>query len=368
MNNQSYLTFRLKDLIYGFEANLVKEIFPLPELTIIPETPADIIGAVYLRGHLVPIMHLDRRLGQPIQECKIRDRVILIEWNSQEIGIIVNEVLDVVNVDAENLETTPDYGRESRLNTAFVANLAKINNQSLILLNTQALITKPDELEQMMEKATSWQEDAPDNSELLPSLNDFEEDAPSHSEPLPLLGNFFETYCPNATPKDRNIFRERATELSQSLVEAQQALATKPLAVFYLGEKYFGCDLGLVKEFVNIQQISPIPCSPDHILGHINLRGEIIPIVDISHALNFADTATRSAKAIIVQMEDIIAGIVVDEIFDVLYLKEEQIIPNPSGMAAEAKKYFQGIADYNDSYLSAIDLSKIFADKILVTS
>ena len=367
MNNQSYLTFRLKDLTYGIEANLVKEIFPLPELTIIPETPADIIGAIYLRDRLVPIMHLDRRLGQPIQECILRDRVILIEWNSRDIGIIVNEVLDVVNVNAENLETTPDYGRESRLNTAFVANLAKVNNQSLILLNTQALITKPDELEQKMEETTSWKENTPDKSELLPSLGDFEGNTPANFEPIPLLGNFFDTYCPNATLQDKDIFRERAEELAQSLEGTHQDLATKPLAVFYLGEKYFGCDLGLVKEFVNIQQISPIPCSPKHILGHINLRGEIIPIVDISHALNFAEAVTSSTKAIIVQIEDIIAGIVVDEIFDVLYLKEEQIIPNPSGMANEVKQYFQGITDYNDSYLSAIDLSKLFADKILVT-
>lgn len=352
MNNQSYLTFRLKDLIYGIEAHLVKEIFPLPELTIIPETPADIIGAVYLRDRLVPIMHLDRRLGQPIQECTIRDRVILIDWNDREIGVIVNEVLDVVDVDEESLEPTPDYGRKSSLSKAFVANLAKVNNQSLILLDSQALITKPDELEQMMDENTSIEEDAIADSELLP-----------------LLGNFLATYCPNASPRDKKIFRERTEELAQSSLEIEKGKATKPLAVFYLGEKYFGCDLGLVKEFVDIQQISPIPCSPDHILGHINLRGEIIPIVDISHALNFADAATNSAKAIIVQIEDIIAGIVVDAIFDVLYLEEEQIIPNPSGMAtSEVKKYFQGITDYNDSYLSAIDLSKIFADKILVAN
>ncbi len=351
MNNQSYLTFRLKDLIYGIEANLVKEIFPLPELTIIPETPADIIGAVYLRDHLVPIMHLDRRLRQPIQECTIKDRVILIDWNEQEIGVIVNDVLDVIDVDAENLEPTPDYGRKGQLDKAFVANIAKVNKQSIILLNSQALITKPDELEQMIEENTSFEERAEEDSELLP-----------------LLGNFLEIYCPNATPRDQNIFRERAEELAQSLVTTEQSKATKPLAVFYLGEKYFGCDLGLVKEFVNIQQISPIPCSPDHILGHINLRGEIIPIVDISHALNFADAATSSAKAIIVQIEDIIAGVVVDEIFDVLYLEEEQIIPNPSGVANEVKQYFQGITDYNDSYLNAIDLSKIFADKILVAN
>lgn len=349
MNNQSYLTFRLKDLIYGIEANLIKEIFPLPELTIIPETPADIIGAVYLRDHLVPIMHLDRRLGQPIQECTIRDRVILLDWNDQEIGVIVNEVLNVVDVDEESLEPTPDYGRQSRLNTAFVANIAKVNKESIILLNSQALITKPDELEQMMDEATSINEGVATNSEMLP-----------------LLGNFFELYCPHATPSDKNIFRQRAEELYNSLVAIDKDKATKPLAVFYLGEKYFGCDLGLVKEFVDIQQISPIPCSPDHILGHINLRGEIIPIVDISQALNFADAATSSAKAIIVQIEDIIAGIVVDQIFDVLYLEEEQIIPNPSGMSNEIKQYFQGITDYNDSYLNAIDLSKIFADKILV--
>ena len=359
MNTQSYLTFRLHNLVYGVATHLVKEIFQLPELTIIPETPGDIIGVLYLRDRIIPVMHLDRRLGQPIQECRLSDRVILIEWETIEIGVIVNEVLDVLDIESHNLESEPDYGRENHLNTAFIANIAKIADKSIILLNYEALIRQPDEIAAMITDTEDLEEDLEENVD-----NEDGEFVESESH-YPLLSNFFDLYCPQASQIERDIFRQRANELQVPL-ETWESEGTMALAVFTLGEEYFACDLSVVKEFIDIEDITPIPCCPNHIVGNINLRGEIITLVDIRSVLNFTDTTTSGSQAILVQIDDIYAGIVVDEIFDVFRIDQKQLTPTPTGVAAEIKQYFHGMTTYESNLLSAIDLPTIFAKGNLV--
>jgi purine-binding chemotaxis protein CheW len=343
MNEQSYLTFRSHNLIYGLEISLVEEIFYLPELTIIPETPGDIIGVLYLRNRTIPVMHLDRRLGKPIQECRISDRVIVIQWQNIEMGVIVNEVLDVIDIERRFLEPEPNYGRENYLNTAFIAYLATFAEQSIVLLNSEALIRQPDLVMQFLE------------------------DTEIADRPTDLSNNFFDLYCPHVTAKEKKLFRQRTQELQKPL-EAWEAEGTMPLAVFSLEKEYFGCDLALVKEFIDIDKITPIPSCPNHIIGNINLRGEIITLVDIRSILNFAKAETSGTQAILVQIEEMIAGIVVDEIFDVLCLDREQLMPNPTGVAAKIQPFFQGMTMYEQKLLSAIDLAKIFAEANLLAS
>lgn len=345
---QSYLTFRSHSLIYGIKIHLVKEIFQLPELTIIPETPGDIIGVLYLRDKTIPVMHLDRRLGQPVKECSISDRVIVIQWQTIEMGIVVNEVLDVVEIDSNNIESEPNYGRENSLSTAFIANIATLEDQKLILLNSETLIRKPDLVKELIEES-----------------NETDTKAEESTSEVPLFSNFFDLYCPNATAKDRAIFQQRAKELQQPL-EIGDSDGTMPLAVFSLGQEYMGCDLSVVKEFIDLDKVTPIPCCPNHIVGNINLRGEIITLVDIRSVLNFAQGEKSPSQAILVEIDDISAGIIVDEIFDVFNVDREQLNPTPTGLAADIKKYFHGMTTYENNILSALDLPKIFAEGNLV--
>jgi purine-binding chemotaxis protein CheW len=348
MNDRSYLTFRLHNLVYGLEISLVKEIFYLPELTMIPETPGDIIGVLYLRDRTIPVMHLDRRLGKSIQECRQGDQVIVFQWNNIEMGVIVNEVLDVMDINYRFLEPEPNYGRENYINTAFIAHIATLSDRSIILLNSEALIRQSDAVAECLK-----------STEILELTSEKDDNKAS------LLGNFFDLYCPNSSKIEQDIFRQRAKELQQPL-ETWEAEGTMPLAVFSLGEEYFGCDLAFVRELIDIDKITPIPCCPNHIVGNINLRGEIITLVDIRSTLNFAKAEKAVTQAILVQIDEITAGIVVDEIFDVLRIDREQLIPNPTGVAADIEKFFQGITMYKQNLLSALDLAKIFAEGNLV--
>lgn len=355
MSSQSYLTFRLQELIFGIETLLVKEIFQLPELKIIPETPGDILGVLYLRDRTIPVMHLDRRLGQPIRDCQISDRVIVIQWDNIEMGVIVNEVLDVIDIDLSNLEPEPDYGRENQINTAFIAYIVNFEERSIVLLNPETLIRQSEKIPDYLEQAQFTEE--------IAQLDNLGVEAIASA--ITPLGNFFDLYCPQATEKERDIFTQRAKELQLPLLETWESEGSMALVVFRLGEEYFSCDLALVREFIDIEDITSIPCCPSHIVGNINLRGEIVTVVDIRFLLHSSHTK-NSNKAIVVQIDDLNLAILVDEIFDVFSIKREQLSSVPTSVSAELKPYLQGMAIYEENLLTTLDLAKIFAEGNLV--
>lgn len=334
MKSQSYLTFRLRDLTYGISISRVKEIFQLPELIVLPETPRDIIGVLYLRNRFVPIMHLDRRLHQPVQECRLSDRVILIEWQNIEMGIVVNEVLDVLDLDQSSIDPEPDYGRLN-ISEAFIEAIVRTSSHHAIILDAEALIREPEAVE-ALGKATVEQ--------LSPTKD------------------FFASYCPSATSPQKAIFRQRAKELEISL-EADSSSGKLSVAVFGLGEECFACDLDLVREFIDIEQIVPIPMCPNHILGQINLRGEIIPLVDIRPLLDFGTAGDTGSQAIVIRLGDLMAGIVVDEVLDVVDLDQNEL--NPAPMQAD-RECVRGIAPYQDRVLSALDMEKLMSSDYLI--
>ena len=360
MKIKPYLTFNLHDVQYGIEANLVKEIFLLPELIPIAEAPIDIVGILNLREKILPVMHLDLRLGNPMQECRLRDSVIVLEWEGVQIGVIVNTVHEVINIEAELIENEIDYGRIRNINPAFVTGIAKVDESAIVLLNSEALIRQPDAVNTLLEEAEKDSNGNPrDHSELA-------EESESN-ETVKMISSFYNLCCPNATPEERAIFRRRADNLRQSNTEAISDFTGQiPLAIIGLNDEYFGLDLEAVREFINIRNFTPIPCCPQHIVGNMNLRGEIVTLVDIRSALSLPLAATKTgSKAVVIEVDDLVAGLPVDEVFDVMYLHPKKINPVPVAVESGSNEYLRGTAPYFEKILSVLDLSKIISDRRL---
>jgi purine-binding chemotaxis protein CheW len=134
-----------------------------------------------------------------------------------------------------------------------------------------------------------------------------------------------------------------------------------PLAVIGFGNEYFALDLGLVREFTDIGNLTPIPCCPNHIVGNMNLRGEIVTLVDIRNVLNLPTTPVSvGSPAVVVQVDDIVAGLPVDQVLEMAYLNSADMTPL-SGIQSEfGEQYFQGTALFQEKLLKVLDLGKIF--------
>jgi len=371
MENKEYLTFRLHDLQYGIEAVLVQEILPLPELTPIPEAVTDIIGILNLRGEIVPIIHLDLLQGTPVKGCNLSDYVIVMQWEDLQIGMVVHQVNEVLELNNEVIETGSSSGLFSDINTGFIAGVAKVDTGSIVLVEPKTLIREPDAVLPLI-----W--DAQTHLDIVPSSPTSEVEEPLEQEvwqqdeelkTSKILSRFYDLYCPSSTPKERAIFRQRADALRQASESLKVTNELMPLAVIGFGNEYFGLDLKLVREFTNIGDLTPIPCCPNYIVGNINLRGEIVTLVDIRKVLNLPNTPVSvGSPAVVIQVDDIVAGLPVDRVLEMASLNSTDMTPLSGILSDFGEQYIRGTALFQEKILRVLDLPKLFTKGELVVN
>ena len=368
MEGKPYLIFSWHGLRYGIEVSLVEEMFLLPELTSIVEAPKDIVGILNLRSQIIPVMHLDLRLGLQMHECTINDGVFVLAWEGLQIGVITNSMDTVEAIAPEAIESEIDLGRVGEVNPAFLSGIAKVNNDTVLLLNPQALVRTPEAVEALIADVSDGEIEASQNGRTTDNHGSAEPEllTPRSFEELSKSGrtlcDFYQLCCPSASPRDREIFHRRAENLKQA-TETDATAERIPLAAIALGNEYYGVDLQLVREFIDVRKITPIPCCPSHIIGNINLRGEIVTLVDIRQALNLPlAKAANISKAVVIEVDDLVAGLPVDEVFDVEYFRSSDVKAVPTAVAADTEAFLRGTVTYQDKLLSILNLSKMLAE------
>lgn len=371
MENKEYLTFRWHDLQYGIEAALVQEILPLPELTPIPETATDIIGILNLRGGIVPIIHLDLLQDTPVKGCNLSDYIIVMQWEDLQIGMVVHQVNEVLELNDEVIKTELSYGLISDINTAFIAGIAKVDTGKIVLLDPKTLIREPDAVLPLIWDAQTYLDIVP-TSPLHDVEEPLEQEVLQQDEELQTsksLSSFYDLYCPSSTPKERAIFKARADNLRQPIESLKVTNELMPLAVIGFGNEYFGLNLELVREFIKIGNLIPIPCCPNHIVGNMNLRGEIVTLVDIRNVLNLPTTPVSvGSPAVVVQVDDLVAALPVDRVLEMASLNSTDMTPLSGILSDFGEQYIRGTALFQEKILRVLDLPKLFTKGELVVN
>jgi len=133
------------------------------------------------------------------------------------------------------------------------------------------------------------------------------------------------------------------------------------LVSFFLGEEEFGADILMVQEIIRMQPITRVPNAPHFVEGVINLRGKVIPIVDLRKRLNIDKIEdTRKTRIIVVDVEEKITGFIVDSVSQVLRISKNTIEPTPSIVVAGIdSEYITGVSKLNDRLLILLDFTKI---------
>ncbi|ERT04104.1 cheW-like domain protein [Lyngbya aestuarii BL J] len=348
MEKTPYLIFKLNQTTYGINALAVQEIFLLPEIKPIPDTPDEIVGVINLRGQILVILDLSYRWGYPTSNYRLTDSIIVIEWNQFRVGLLVHQVDELLMISGAEISTELSnfYSeKKSQKNHIFpwIMGIAKLADDFVMLIELERLISETKVIQK---------------SEIISEKNSDQTQLNRNKKNL--------VFCPNATPEERQVFQERAKNLLQE-TQTQDFQGLIPLAVAGLNQEYFGILLSIVNEFIEIHNITPIPCTPQHIVGNINLRGEIVTLIDIRSFLNLSTTSKQnSSKAIIVQAENIISGLIVDEVFDIVYLNSATIHLNPTALRSGQNEYLQGTAPYKQKVMSILDLKKILTQEELV--
>ncbi len=349
MTNQSFLTFSVQGLLLAVDTDVVQAIIWLPKLTVLEEYPSSIAGAFNLHGTIVPVMDLTIRFGRPGQRYNLSDRVIILSIPKYKVrgrkceprllGLIVNDVHEVIDIPEADIEHPPFPEREIEPHPYFVRGAAKTGEKIVMIVDPAKIL-------------------------------DFDftlEDSPTEETgigPAPAIGCF----CPEAVPVEKEIFQRRALELRQAL-DRKDPAALIPVAVIGMNGEYLCVELETVREFSKLRNFIPVPCCPEHIVGNMNLRGNVLTLVDIRTLLNMqAGRPTESTRVVVADAGNIRAGITVDEIFDVVYLKPGDLTPVSFGAGTTGKKFIKGTVPYGNQMMAMVDLEKILAWEGLVVN
>lgn len=137
------------------------------------------------------------------------------------------------------------------------------------------------------------------------------------------------------------------------------------LVSFLLEEEEFGADILMVQEIIRMQPITRVPNAPHFVEGVINLRGKVIPIVDLRKRLNVTTTKdTRKTRIIVVDVEGKITGFIVDSVSQVLRIPKNTIEPAPSIVVAGIdSEYITGVSKLDDRLLILLDFTKILTKR-----
>ena len=142
-------------------------------------------------------------------------------------------------------------------------------------------------------------------------------------------------------------------------------MAEQQLVVFGLGKEEFGIDISRVREIVKLQNITTIPQSMDFVEGIVNLRGQIVPIVDLCKRFLVADrseSVDAERRIIVVNMSGQTIGILVDGVSEILRIPDEAIEPTPPIVASGVSSDFiRGVAKVEGRLIIFLDLDRIFS-------
>jgi purine-binding chemotaxis protein CheW len=138
-----YLTFSLANEEYGIGILKIKEIIGMMAVTTVPRTPAYVKGVINLRGKVIPIIDLRLRFGMAAIDYTERTCIIVVEIESEsgtvQVGVVVDAVSEVLNVNTGDIENTPQFGIS--MDTEYILGMAKMEGGVKILIDVDQVLT-----------------------------------------------------------------------------------------------------------------------------------------------------------------------------------------------------------------------------------
>jgi len=125
----------------------------------------------------------------------------------------------------------------------------------------------------------------------------------------------------------------------------------------------YGINVMQVQEVLRYTDIAPVPGAPDYVMGIINLRGNVVTVIDTRARFGLPPSeVTDNSRIVIIESERQVIGIMVDSVAEVVYLKQSEIDTAPNVGTDESAKFIQGVSNRDGELLILVDLNKLLSD------
>jgi purine-binding chemotaxis protein CheW len=286
------VTFEVARQEFALPLDIVQEILSLPPaLTAVARTEAVVLGITSVRDTLMPLLSLRGLLGFAASDAsQRREKVIVMRLRGAQIGLVADQARAIVTADPELMEPIPPViaartGGESRIRSVY---RGEAGRRLISILSPEQIFR-----EDVMQKLTAGQR--PDQMPIAPSA------APGREELIVL--------------------------------------------VFRLGDDEFGLPIDAVVEVAQVPlQITRVPKTPKFLEGVVNLRGEVLPVVDQRRRFDLPKLETNEARRLmVIKTERHRAGLIVDSVSDVLRTYRDSVAPPPELTDEKTSRLVRGV-------------------------
>jgi purine-binding chemotaxis protein CheW len=302
------VVFSLAGQTNAVDVDQVEEIILAPKVSPLLKAPFFVEGVMKLRGRIVPVVDLQLAIRLPSSDRSHENSVVVMaKVRERRIGFRVDAVSELLSVPVDSIEAP--RGIVSGVDARFIKGLVYIGDRFMVVLDLEAVIST--DYDSMLQDAG----------------------APDVSVPLG---------------------ESRAHD---------DAYGARKIISFVLDDELFGAEIDEVAEIMEMTTIMPIPNVADFVVGLINLRGTIVPVVDLRARFGLKRNAwTVDSRIVIMKEKNLLVGVVVDRMWESLRLSEDAFQPAPEGVAKMDAEYFREICIARGRMVSILDIAKILAD------
>jgi len=292
------VAFTITEKEYALEIKNVSQVIRIKEITPIPQTPDFVEGVIIWHGKVMPLISLHKKFSLERQGSNELNRIIITGVHGYPIGIIVDQVTDVLNLEAANLEPPGALFGEAN----YLVGIGKIGKRLILLMDVEKLLS----------------------------------------------------------PEERSSINKIMIESEDKPFEEKVATDTLRVLAFSLNEENYCIEITEAKKVFTPGIVTRVPNAAPFVKGVTNLHGAIIPLIDIRPFLGLVGgEVTQTSKMIVTEMKDGLVGIVVDKIFEAREIEKDSVQPPLATLQGKMLQLTLGQVQSESGIMALLDLKKI---------
>lgn len=154
---------------------------------------------------------------------------------------------------------------------------------------------------------------------------------------------------------------------TQSIQNAAQQSSDDPVlqyVTFRLADETYGLNVMQIQEVLRYTEIAPVPGAPDYVLGIINLRGNVVTVIDTRRRFGLPDgEVTDSTRIVVLEAEEQVIGILVDAVAEVIYIRQSEIESAPNVGNEESARFIHGVCNREGELVILVAFEKMLTDE-----
>ncbi|MFH1776567.1 MAG: chemotaxis protein CheW [Candidatus Omnitrophota bacterium] len=311
------VVFSVDSKEYAIDIRHVREVIRLKNVVPVPDAPAFVEGIITREGKVITLVNMQKKLGIGPGNTHRQDRIIVTQSNGHLIGIVVDNVIEVLSVESADVIMPEELLKDA----AYLIGIAKIDQKLILIADVEKFFTDQDKqnIKEVHEKV---------------------------QEPIQVQAK---------------LGKQGDLEMNKDESGKKQN-KKKMLRVvsFTLANEHYCVEVNQTKEVIPLKEITNVPNTPEFIVGAMNLRGSIISVIDIKTFFGLAQKEkTKNTKIIITDVTGRVVGILVDKLRDAVLIEPDALQPPLVTLKNRLAACTKGQVQINNQILIVLDMEKI---------